>query len=53
MLKVPRFLLVLVAETRLRKGKALGGEKVKFHDVDFVMSRGEKLSRGFTAYDRN
>jgi hypothetical protein len=35
----------------LREGKVLGSEKGK--DVDFITSRGEKLNRGFTAYDRN
>jgi hypothetical protein len=29
----------------LREGKALGGEKVKGQDVDFVTRRGEKIGR--------
>jgi hypothetical protein len=28
-------------------------KKVKRQEVDFVMGRGKKLSKGFTAYDRN
>jgi hypothetical protein len=43
---------VLLVEVCLREGEVLGSEKVKFQDMDFVMSRDEKLSRGFTAYGR-
>jgi hypothetical protein len=53
-LKVPRQCpLFLLVEIRLRGGVALRSENVKFYGVDFVISRGKKLSRGFTAYDRN
>jgi hypothetical protein len=31
----------------------VGSEKVKFYAVDFVMNGAEKVSRGFTANDRN
>jgi hypothetical protein len=34
-------------EVRLREGKALGSEKVKHYEADFVMSR------GITVFDRN
>jgi hypothetical protein len=37
----------------LGEGDAIGSKKVKFHDVDFVMSRGEKLGRGFASFGRN
>jgi hypothetical protein len=45
--------LVLLAELSLGKGKALGSERVKFLDVRFNVKRGNKLSRGFSMYDRN
>jgi hypothetical protein len=44
-----QYQLVLLVEVHLRKGS----ENVKFNDAEFVMRRGVKLSRGFTAYDRN
>jgi hypothetical protein len=53
-LKAPRQCpLVLLVEIRLRKGKALGREEGKGLGSGLGMSRGEKLSRGFAAYDRN
>jgi hypothetical protein len=46
-------LVVLQVEILLRKGKALGSEESKGLEVDFLVSRRHKLTRGFTAYDRN
>jgi hypothetical protein len=52
-LKVPRqYSLFLLLEVRLREGKALESSKIILQDVDFVMSRAKKLSRGITAHDR-
>jgi hypothetical protein len=42
--------IVLLVGVSLIKSKFLGSEKVKFAEVDFVMSRREKLRRDFTAY---
>jgi hypothetical protein len=53
-LKVPmQCPIALLVQESLREGKALGSEKVKFQDVKFVLNRGEKCNRGFTAFDRN
>lgn len=51
--KVPRLCPLLPLEVTLRKGTVVGSEKVKFLDVDPVVGIGEKLIRGFSAYDRN
>lgn len=53
-LKVSRhFTLILLVQIRMRDGKVLGREMVKFFDAEFVMSRGQKMSRGFTVCDQN
>jgi hypothetical protein len=41
--------LVFPIEVCLKEGKVLG----IVSGCDFIMSRGKKLSRGFTAYDGN
>jgi hypothetical protein len=45
----PLFLLV---EARLRRGKALGGEKGKGLGCGYCHEERRKFERGFTAYDR-
>jgi hypothetical protein len=53
-LKVPRQCpLVLPVKVRLRNNEASGSKKVKFWDVNFVMSREENMSRDCTPYARN
>jgi hypothetical protein len=44
--------VVLLVVVNLREGKALGSEKVKFEDVNFVLSIGKKFSWCFNAFDR-
>jgi hypothetical protein len=52
-LKVPRQLpLVLLVRVRLKQGKALEREGNEL-EIDFVTSRRNKSSLGFTAHDRN
>jgi hypothetical protein len=46
-LKVLRQCLLVLLKVRLRQGDALGRQKIKFYDVDFVMSRGKKCPLSF------
>lgn len=42
-----------LVKVRLREGKDLRSEKIKFQHMKFAKSRGEKFSGGFIEYDRN
>jgi hypothetical protein len=44
---------VLIVKVGWRKGKVLGSEDGTAMEMDFVMSRGEKLSRVFLVLNRN
>jgi hypothetical protein len=48
---VPRQCPFVLVEIRLRE--LLETKKIKCCEVDFVTSRGEKFSWGFTAYEGN
>jgi hypothetical protein len=51
---VPRLCVFAhLVEVSLREGKASGSKQSKSLDVDFIVSRGEKLSMDFTVYHLN
>jgi hypothetical protein len=53
-LKVPlQCPLLLLAQVRLREGKALGSKESEGWKMDFVMNGGKKFNRGFTEYNCN
>jgi hypothetical protein len=53
-LKVPRQCpSVLLVEVPFGQVEALDTEKAKVKDVEFLMNKGEKFRKGFTAYDPN